>query len=78
MEATEHVKEQGLPCYKDRRMCVASSEALEQRAPSVKSKVTVPPGARSSHSGKGLPVVHWTSHRALMMKFHLQEAVATG
>ena len=35
---------------------VTSLEAPAQRALAVKSKVTMPPRARSSHSGEGLPV----------------------
>ena len=35
---------------------VTLSEVLAQRAPAVKSKVTVPLRARSSHSGEGSPV----------------------
>ena len=62
--ATELVKEQGLMHYKERRVHITSSEAhvalLEvpaQRAPAVKFKVTMPPRARSSHSGEGSPVM---------------------
>ena len=54
--ATELAKEQGLLRYKERRVCIASSkvcvaslEAPAWRAPAVKSKVTMPPRARSSH-----------------------------
>ena len=61
--ATELAKEQGLLSYKERRAHIASSEVhvasletLAQRAPAVKSKVTVPPRARSSCSGEGSPV----------------------
>ena len=52
-EGTECMKGQGLPCYKDRRMCVTSSEVPAWKSPSVKSKVTVPPRTRSSRSGQG-------------------------
>ena len=50
-------------CAIERRVCivssevrVASQEALARGAPAVKSKVTIPPRARSSHSREGLLV----------------------
>ena len=60
----ELAKKEGLPCYKERRAhiasfqaCVTSSELPAQKAPSVKSKVTVSLLARSSLSGEGSLVV---------------------
>ena len=62
--ATKLAKKEGLPCYKERRAhiasfqaCVTSSELPAQKAPSVKSKVTVSLLARSSLSGEGSLVV---------------------
>ena len=61
---TELTKEQGFLHNKERRAHIASSEAhvalleaLAQRAPAVKSKVTMLPRARSSCSGEGLPIM---------------------
>ena len=61
--STELAKEESLQCNKERRVCTmssevhfASSELPTQRAPSVKSKVTVLPQARPSLFGQGSPV----------------------
>ena len=61
--ATELMKREGLQSYRGRRVCITSSEAwlmssesLTWKTPSMKSKVTVLPQARSSLSGEGSPV----------------------
>ena len=54
--ATELVLEQGLPCYKDRKV-LATSAVSARKTPTVKSKVTVSPRAASSCSMGRSPVV---------------------
>ena len=82
--ATELAKKEGLPHYKERRVhiassetCLTSSESPAQKAPSVKSKVTVPPQARSSLSGEGSLVVALDQPSGSEEEVHLQEPVAT-
>ena len=77
--AMEHAKKEGLLHYKERRVCIASSEVhftsselLAQKAP--KSKVTVLLQSRSSLSGEGSLVTALDQRKNL----HLQEPAAAG